>query len=127
MNTNEPAIVVNEDTTLDEIIRQLDELGLLNKPVPIEYEYRIYYDSYGNITATCPTVKDAEMYGLSGDFVIVEEDIYKNVISSIHTYRVQNNKVSIRQDNLNQTPQLEKSQTGFKTVKNFSIIILEDG
>ena len=127
MSTNEPTITVNEDTTLEEIIRQLDELGLIDKHALIEYEYRIYYDESGNITATSPTVKDAEMYGLSGDYIVVDENTYKSVYMECYKYRIQNDKVSIKKDNVNQTPQLEKSQTGFKTVKNLSGIILEDG
>jgi hypothetical protein len=127
MNTNEPTITVNEDTTLEEIIRQLDELGLIDKPSIIEYEYRIYYDASGNITATSPTVKDAEMYGLTGDYIIVDEDTYKSVYAELHKYTVYNNKIAVKKDNAAQTPQLEKSQTGFKTVKNAPGIILEDG
>jgi hypothetical protein len=124
---NEPTITVNEDTTLEDIIRQLDELGLLDKPVPIEYEYRIYYDESGNITATSPTVKDAEMYGFTGNYIIVDEDTYKNVFVEVHKYIVHNSKITVKKDNAAQTPQLEKSQTGFKTVKNVPGIILEDG
>lgn len=127
MSTNEPTITVNEDTTLEEIIRQLDELGLLIKPESVVYEYRIYYDENGNITATSPTVKEAEMYGLSGDYIVVDNDTYKSVYTECHKYRVQNNKVSIKKDNPSQVPQLEKSQSGFKTVKNLPGIILEDG
>jgi hypothetical protein len=126
MNMNEPTITVNEDTTLEEIIRQLDELGLIDKPAPIEYEYRIYYDESGNITATSPTVKDAEMYGFTGNYIIVDEDTYKSVVAELHKYIVRNNKTTIRKDNAAQTPQLEKSQTGFKTVANNPGLILED-
>jgi hypothetical protein len=124
---NEPTITVNEDTTLEEIIRQLDELGLIDKPSAIEYEYRIYYDNLGNITATSPTVKDAEMYGFTGDYIIVDENTYKSVFAEVHKYIVHNNKITIKNNNATQTPQLEKSQTGFKTVKNLPGIILEDG
>jgi hypothetical protein len=127
MNTNEPTITVNEDTTLEEIIRQLDELNLLDKPWIIEYEYRIYYDASGNITATSPTVKDAEMYGFTGNYIIVDEDTYKSVFVEVHKYIVHNSKITVKKDNATQTPQLEKSQTGFKTVKNVPGIILEDG
>ena len=125
MSTNKSTIIVNEYTTLEEIIRQLDELGLLITPEPAVYEYRIYYDESGNITATSPTVKDAEMYGLSGDYIVVDENTYKSVYMECYKYRIQNDKVLIKKDNLNQTPQLEKSQTGFKTVKNISGIIFD--
>lgn len=127
MSTNEPTITVNEDTTLEEIIRQLDELGLLIKPESVVYEFRIYYDENGNITSTSPTVKDAEMYGLSGDYIVVDNDTYKSVYAECHKYRVQNNKVSIKKDNPSQLPQLEKSQSGFTTVKNAPGILLEEG
>ena len=127
MSTNESTITVNEDTTLEEIFRQLDELGLIDKPAPIEFEYRIYYDVDGNITATSPTVKDAEIYGFTGDYIVVDEDTYKSVFAEVHKYQVYNNKLTVRKSNATQTPQLEKSQTGFKTVKNLSGIILEDG
>jgi hypothetical protein len=127
MSTNESTITVNEDTTLEEIFRQLDELGLIDKPAPIEFEYRIYYDVDGNITSTSPTVKDAEIYGFTGDYIVVDEDTYKSVFAEVHKYQVYNNKLTVRKSNATQTPQLEKSQTGFKTVKNVSGIILEDG
>jgi hypothetical protein len=126
MNTNEPTITVNEDTTLEEIIRQLDELGLLDKPVPIVYEYRIYYDESGNITATTPTVKDAEMYGFTGNYIIVDDDTYKSVFPEVHKYIVHNNKITVRKSDATQTPQLGKSQTGFKTVTNNPSLLLED-
>jgi hypothetical protein len=127
MSTNESTITVNEDTTLEEIFRQLDELGLIDKPAPIEFEYRIYYDVDGNITSTSPTVKDAEIYGFTGDYIVVDEDTYKSVFAEVHKYQVYNNKLTVRKSNATQTSQLEKSQTGFKTVKNVSGIILEDG
>ena len=123
---NEPTITVNEDTTLEEIIRQLDELGLIDKPASIEYEYRIYYDESGNITSTSPTVKDAEMYGFTGNYIIVDGDTYKSVVAELHKYIVRNNKLTIRKDNASQTPQLEKSQTGFKTVANNPSLLIED-
>jgi len=127
MNTNEPTITVNEDTTLEEIIRQLDELGLLITPEPVVYEYRIYYDENGVITATSPTVKDAEMYGFTGDYIVVDEDAYKSVFVEVHKYVVHNNKITVKKSNVTQTPQLEKSQSGFKTVANIPGVILEDG
>jgi hypothetical protein len=127
MNTNEPTITVNEDTTLEEIIRQLDELGLLITPEPVVYEYRIYYDENGVITSTSPTVKDAEMYGFSGNYIVVDEDAYKSVFAEVHKYVVHNDKITVKKSNVTQTPQLEKSQSGFKTVANIPGVILEDG
>jgi hypothetical protein len=127
MNTNEPTITVNEDTTLDEIIHQLDELGLLTKFESITHEYRIYYEESGNITAAANSVKDAEAYGFTGNYILVDEDTYRSVYLEPGKYVIRNNKVSIRLDSLKQTPQLEKSQSGFTTVKNAPGILLEEG
>lgn len=122
MSTNEPTIIVNHDTTLDEIIRQLDELGLLKRPKEIVREYRWYYNELGHITSTCTTPEDAEMYGFTGKYIIVDETMFSDWIK----YEIVNDKPRlIRHDN-GQRRQLEKSETGFAVVKNNAALLLED-
>lgn len=123
MNTNEPTIVVNEDTTLEDIVKQLDALGLLETPKPIAYEYRLYYNEEGYIYSSSSTAKDAESYGLDGDYVVVTREEFENQSK----YRVKNNKlVEIKNDSGSAT-QLEKSNTGFAVAKNNAGILLEPG
>ena len=123
MNTNEPTITVNEDTTLEDIVKQLDALGLLEEPKPVVYEYRLYYNEEGYIHASASTVNDAESYGLTGEYLVVTREDFEN-----HSkYRVRNSKlVEIKSDSGLST-QLEKSDTGFEVAKNNAGILLEPG
>ncbi len=123
MNTNEPTITVNEDTTLEDIVKQLDAMGLLEKSTPSVYEYRLYYNAEGYIYASASTVNDAESYGLTGEYLVVTREDFEN-----HSkYRVRNGKlVEIKSDSGLAT-QLEKSDTGFEVAKNNAGILLEQG
>lgn len=127
MNTNEPMISINENTTLEEVLIELEKLGLLDKPKEPVYEYRIYYDSIGMITSTASTAQDAEMYNFTQDYVIVDENTYQSVLSAIGQYRVHNGKIVLQKNSSNQTAQLERSNSGFTTIKNMPGILLESG
>lgn len=122
MNTNEPTIIVTEETTLDEIIEQLDALGLLTTPAEIQREYRWYYDDKGNITATCTNPADAEMYGFTGKYLIVDADMYPN----FKKYRIVDDKPELIKHDSGLRKQLEKSDTGFTVVKNNAALLLDD-
>jgi hypothetical protein len=121
MNSNEPTITVNENTTLEEIIAQLDQLGLIEPPKQIEYEFRWYYDNTGHIFAACPNQKEADMYGITGDYIVVTQEMYPDILK----YTVQNRKPVLRMDNQTQSTQLEKSDKGFTVAKNNAAILLE--
>lgn len=118
---NEPTITVYHNTPLEEIIRQLDELGLLDKPKNVKKEFRWYYDDHGNITGSCVNPADAEMYGFVGKYIIVDETIYNDFIK----YRVLNDKPALIKSDSGQRRQLEKSNSGFTVVKNNAAILLE--
>lgn len=122
MNTNEPMLVINDETTLADIIEQLDKLGLIESPQKIEPEYRWYFNSIGDVYATAPNAKEAEMYGFVGDFIVVNEEIYLDFIK----YQVKNGSPVLRKDGASQRTQLEKSDSGFEVVKNNAALLLED-
>ena len=127
MNTNEPMITVNENTTLEEIMSELDKLGLLDKPKEIVYEYRIYYDVMGTITSTAPTAQDAEMYNFTGDYILVDETAYMSILGAPGRFKVHDGKIVLQKNSSNQTAQLERSNSGFTTVKNMPGVLLESG
>lgn len=122
MNTNtDSTIVVTESTTLEEIVSQLDELGLIYHKAPIEKEFRWYYNETGQVYATCSNPADAEMYGFTGNYIIVDKLIFDNFIK----YKIINGNPSLMKDDLGQRKQLEKSDSGFQVVKNNVALLLE--
>lgn len=123
MSTNEPTITVYDNTPIEDVIKQLDELGLLNHPVEPVYEFRLYYNDDGFIYASASSAKDADSYGLTGDYLVVnKEDFYSH-----SKYKVKNGKlVEIKSGAITGT-QLEKSDTGFEVAKNNAGILLEPG
>lgn len=123
MNTNEPTITVNEDTTLEDIVKQLDAMGLLEEPKQIVYEYRLYYNEEGYIHASASTAKDAESYGLVGDYLVVSREEFDNQSK----YRVRNSKLVEIKNDSGLSAQLGKSNTGFEVAKNNAGILLEPG
>lgn len=123
MSTNEPTITVNENTSLEDIVKQLDELGLLKTPDLKNYEFRLYYNEEGVIYASASTAEDAATYGLTGGYVVVTREEFDNQ----HNYRVTNGKLSEISRDASYVPQLEKSKSGFAVAKNNAGILLEDG
>lgn len=119
---NEPTITVYENTPLEEIIRQLNELGLIEQPESVVVEYRWYYNSEGQITATCSNPKDAEIYGFTGDYIVVDQAIYND----IGKYTVVNGKPKLKPQDLGIRRPLQKAITGFKTIRNNVGLLLED-
>lgn len=88
---------------------------------PIIYEYRVYHDESGNVKRTTILQRDPI---LEGPYVVVDEDIYKN----LHKYIFKNGKAIKRRDNILQTAQIvpSKTETGFRVVKNHPVLLLED-
>ena len=123
MSTNEPTITVTEQTTLDEIIKQLDELGLIQPVEPPNYEFRLYYNEDGAIVAAAASAKDAEGYGLTGNYLVVSREEYENQ----NKYQVRNGKLLEIRNEASTVNQLEKSNTGFKVAKNNAGILIEPG
>lgn len=119
---NEPTIKVYKDTPLEEIIRQLEELGLIEHPEPVVIEYRWYYNSKGQITGSCSNPKDAEIYGFTGDYIVVDEKIYND----ISKYTVVNGKPMIKKQDMGIRSPLQKADYGFRVIKNNAGILVED-
>lgn len=119
---NEPTITVYEDTPLAEIVRQLDELGLIKQPVPIVIEYRWYYNSEGRITAACSNPKDAEIYGFTDNYIVVDQKLY----NELHKYMVVNGQPFLIPQDIGIRRVLQKSNLGFKTIKNNAGLLLEN-
>lgn len=123
MNTNEPTITINENTTLEDIVKQLDNLGLLKSPDPKLYEFRLYYNDEGSIYASASTANDAEIYGLTGNYIVVTREEF----DTQHNYWVKDGKLCEIRRNAAQVSQLEKSKSGFEVAKNNAGILLEPG
>ena len=123
MNTNEPIITVDENTSLEEIVDQLNDLGLISPPNTVEYEFRVYYNEDGSIYASSSTAKDAETYGLSGNYIIVTREEFDNQ----HKCCVKNGRLCEISIDAAQVSQLEKGKSGFEVAKNNAGILLEEG
>lgn len=121
MNTNEATITVLPDTPLEDIITQLDALGLIEQPKPVEREFRWYYNDEGYVHATCCHLHEVEMYGLVGKYIIVDESMYFDSIK----YKILNDKPVMITDDNGQRKQLEKGEEGFSVVKNNAALLLE--
>jgi hypothetical protein len=123
MNTNEPTIIVYPDTPLEDIVKQLDELGLLVQPKPVQIEFRWYYDNNGTIYSTCNNLAEIEMYNLTGEYIIVDESIFYDFVK----YRVVGGKPELITNPNKQRVQLEKGNPGYQVVKNNAALLLESG
>lgn len=100
---------MNEDTELQELIKAFE---LLNKPKPIEYEYRLYYNNEGVITHTT-NLKSNEI--LHGNYVIVDESIHSNFTA----YRIENGIPKLIPKSVGYVkPGLIRSEKGIAVVKN---------
>ena len=94
-----------------------DEVESLIKPVPkLELEYRLYYDTDGNITG-CSMQNHSE-----GDYVVVSKSEY----DCYFQYKVVKNKlVKIDIDDKYRL-RLHKSTQGFKVVRGHAGLLIED-
>ena len=89
---------------------------VLKPVVPVEVEYRVYYDDDGNIYR-CSMI-DHE----PGNYIVVPKEQY----DLPHHYRVVRGKM-VKIDNLSQyNVQLRKSTTGYPVVAGHAGLLIED-
>jgi hypothetical protein len=91
--------------------------SLIEKTVPIEIEYRMYYDQDGNIT-TCSMQQHQE----SGDYIVVEKAVYDNYFN----YQIINGKLKKIDRSYVHRVQLTKSTQGYKVVSGHAGLLIED-
>lgn len=102
----------------------IDEIAsLIEQPQTPTFEYRLYYDEYGQIYATANDQKSADTHLIFGSYIVVDEDIYLNS----HNYMVENGKSVWKTDisPLSVTA-LKKSNAGFSVLKNNAALLLDD-
>jgi|APFre7841882793_1041355.scaffolds.fasta_scaffold08140_2 hypothetical protein len=101
-----------------------DELArLIEAPVTVDYEYRVYYNEHGQIYATADGARSAELHGILGDYLVVDQDVFLNS----QNYYVENGKISWRSDITPLTvTALKKSNAGFAVLKNNAALLLDD-
>ena len=110
---------MNEES-LAELIKAFE---LINAADNVEYEYRLYYNNEGQVYATAPNAKEATEYNLTGDYIVVDRDIYIDA----YQYEVKGGKAVIKKKDGGQYTALEKGREGFTTVKNNAGLLLEAG
>jgi hypothetical protein len=108
-----------EDPSWLELIKAFETALIHVEEIPIEYEYRVYYDENGFITNTSCLKKDEILP--DRPYLIVSKDEFDN----FHKYIVIKNKLIERKDNAGQLKQIVKSTTGFLTVKNNPALLIE--
>ncbi len=101
--------------SLDELIRAF---SLIEEIVVEPVEYRIHYDTAGNITMCTMQNHPTET-----DYIIVTKEEYDNYFR----YCVVGSKLKKIDRNLGNSVQLTKSDSGYQVVKNHAGIVLEPG
>jgi hypothetical protein len=101
--------------SLDELIRAF---SLIEDIVVDPVEYRIHYDTAGNITMCTMQNHPTET-----DYIVVTKEEYDNY----YQYTVVDTKLKKIDRNLGSSVQLTKSDSGYQVVKNHAGIILEPG
>jgi hypothetical protein len=101
--------------SLDELIRAF---SLIEEIVEELIEYRIHYDTAGNITVC--TMQD---HPDDTQYIVVSKDEYDNYFR----YYVVDNKLKKIDRNPGNSVQLTKSDSGYLVVKNHAGIVLEPG
>jgi hypothetical protein len=99
--------------SLDELIKAFD---LIDKPKPLELEYRVYYNDAGDITMCCMT-----QHPESGNYVVVTRVEYDNFFE----YCVRDGKLR----HIDRSPKYKKLAHGgeqYKVAKKHAAIILEE-
>ena len=87
------------------------------QPLYIEpLEYRLYYDANGSITS-CSMQSHAP-----GDYVVVDKDTY----DTYYHYKIVKGKAVKIERNVEYKVRLQKSNIGFRVVKNNAGILIED-
>lgn len=110
---------LEQDPSWLELIKAFETGLIIVEGEPVVYEYRLYYDQNGSINRGSALQRDQI---LDGPYVIVDEDIYKN----LHKYHVVNGKAVKRKDGISQRAQIVPSTKGFAVVKNHPALLLED-
>jgi len=108
-----------EDPSWLELIKAFETALIHVEEIPIEYEYRLYYDENGFITNASSFKKDEIIPDKS--FLIVSKEEYFNY----YKYIVVKNQLVERKDNAGQLKQIVKSTKGFRTVKNNPALLIE--
>lgn len=107
----------NFEDMIDEISR------LIEQPSVPNFEYRIYYDEYGQIYATANGQHSADAHSIVGNYIVVDEDIYLHS----HNYIVKNGAAVWKTDiSPLTTTALKKSNAGFSVLKNNAALLLDD-
>jgi hypothetical protein len=99
--------------SLDELIKAF---SLIEEIVVEPVEYRIHYDTSGNITMC--TMQD---HPTETDYIVVTKEEYDNY----YQYTVVDAKLKKIDRNPGSSVQLKKSDSGYQVVKNHAGIILE--
>jgi len=101
--------------SLDELIKAF---SLIEDIVVEPVEYRIHYDSAGNITMC--TMQD---HPTETDYIVVSKEEYDNY----YQYTVVDAKLKKIDRDLGSSVQLTKSDSGYQVVKNHAGIVVESG
>jgi hypothetical protein len=101
--------------SLDELIQAI---GLIENIVVEPIEYRIHYDSAGNITMCTMQNHPTET-----NYIVVSKEEYDNY----YQYTVVDAKLKKIDRNPGSSVQLTKSDSGYQVIKNHAGIVLEPG
>lgn len=101
-----------------ELLKAFQELI---KPVPnIEVEYRAYHNDKGEIISVCSEPKDNPM---AENSIVINAEVYEKS----HKFLVINKEIVAKfSEDLGVRPDLIKSKTGFKVVKNNPALLVEN-
>ena len=101
--------------SLDELIQALSQLKkIVEEPI----EYRIHYNSAGDIIMCT-----MQNHPVETSYIVVNKEEYDNYFR----YTVVNDKLKKIDRNMGNSVQLIKSNSGYQVVKNHAGLILESG
>ena len=103
---------------MNELEKFLAEVNaLVDTPKEVVKEYRVYYNSNGEIVGQSMTEPHLE-----GDYIVVEQDEYEN----IHKYaRVKDGELKVKVFSPGYKRQLVQGEGYFQVVKNHAGLLLE--
>lgn len=114
---------MNKETYSDLNLQSLIDAfntGLITPIKELIQEYRLYYDNEGEVIQTSDSNWN---HPESGNYVIVDQHIYKNWSK----YRIRNGQPVLKPTDPTSERQLKKSTTGYLVVKNNPAILIEAG
>jgi hypothetical protein len=97
----------------------LEALRNYAPPIPVEYEYRVYYDPLTKECTYKTTAND------DGEFLVVTRSTYDDIHFCPH-YVVKNGKIEKKRVDFITCKLLQSSNTGFKSLPSANMFLVND-